>query len=255
MFGVVAVVVEIQIAVGVEHGVVQVKVYAFQTAVHPVGRQIHTVFVGSCSSAVVAVEGVEKSVVAVQPQVAVGAKTVEFLVWLVAGGGGLPALQAAANAVLLVYIGAVGIAYVVWGKGGLPFVEAAVAVIACLAGGCVAGKVGLAKAVLLYLATVAVGYTKGVGLWVGGAYKLVCAVVGKVFRKGLVWQPRVAAHRLRYVARGVVAVGGVGELRVAVVGAYRRQAAVLRVVGVLHLKAVAVFAAGYRTKLVIKYTI
>ena len=60
------------------------KVYAFQTAVHPVGRQIHAVFVGSCSASVVAVESKEKSVVAVQPQVAVRAKAVEFLV----GDGG-----------------------------------------------------------------------------------------------------------------------------------------------------------------------
>ena len=178
MFGVIAVAIKVNVGIGVEHGVVQVKVYCLKSAVYPVGVKVKAVFVCSCSSAVVAIQGVEKSVVAVQPHISVRAKAVEFL-----GGGGvgyscLPALQAAANAVLLVYVGAVGIAYAVGGKGGLPFVKAAVAVITCLAGGCVAGKVGLLQAVLLYLAPVAVGYAKGVGLRVGGAYQLVCAVVG-----------------------------------------------------------------------------
>ena len=104
MLCVVAVVVEIQVAVGVEHGVVQVKVYACKLAVHPVWRQIHAVLVGTGSSAIVAVEGVEKPVVAVQPQVAVRAEAVELLGGLCVGSLGLTALQTAVYAVGEYYV-------------------------------------------------------------------------------------------------------------------------------------------------------
>ena len=84
MLGVVAVLVEVQVAVGVEHGVVQVEVYTCLLSVHPVGGEVEAVFVGAGGAAVVAVEGVEKPVVAVQPQIAVRAEAVEFF-----GGGGV----------------------------------------------------------------------------------------------------------------------------------------------------------------------
>ena len=78
MFSIIAVVVEVYVAVRVEHGVVQVEVHAYKLSVHPVGGEVEAVFVGAGSAAVVAVEGVEKPVVAVQPQVAVRAEAVEF---------------------------------------------------------------------------------------------------------------------------------------------------------------------------------
>ena len=79
VFGVKAVVIKVYVGIGVEHGGARVKVHCLKSAVHPVGRQIHAVLVGAGGASVVAVQGVEKPVVAVHTQVAVRAKTVEFL--------------------------------------------------------------------------------------------------------------------------------------------------------------------------------
>ena len=87
MLCVVAVLVEVQVAVGVEHGVVRVEVHAYKLSVHPVGGEVEAVFVGASGACVVAVEGVEKSVVAVQPQIAVRAEAVELLGGLCVGEG------------------------------------------------------------------------------------------------------------------------------------------------------------------------